>query len=304
MRIETRRRLGPDHAGAVAALLDAAARADGRRAIDANDWTDVTEDGRDRLAALVGWASERPVAYAQVSYLRDRWSVAYVVDPSERLPGCTAGEDIVAAAVDVIRGEGGGVVQMWLSQPRPDEERAAAANGLRAERSLYQVRRPLPVETGITGAGPPLTTRPFRPGVDEGAWLEVNNRAFAWHPEQGGWDLGTLAAREAEPWFDPDGFLLHEGAGHLDGFCWTRVHRDTDPVQGEIYVIAVDPGAGGRGLGRRLTLAGLDHLAGRGITVGMLYVDATNTGAVKLYIDLGFVVHHVDRAYTATREAW
>jgi ribosomal protein S18 acetylase RimI-like enzyme len=29
-----------------------------------------------------------------------------------------------------------------------------------------------------------------------------------------------------------------------------------------------------------------------------LYVDATNVPALKLYVDLGFTVNHIDRAYT------
>jgi mycothiol synthase len=160
------------------------------------------------------------------------------------------------------------------------------------------MRRSLPV-----GEPYQLVTRPFRPGLDDEAWLAVNNRAFDWHPEQGGWDEATLKARQAEPWFDPKGFLLHDeevdGQTRLAGFCWTRVHADHDPALGEIYVVAVDPELQGRGLGRKLVLAGLDHLSSEGLGTGMLYVDAANRPAVKLYLDLGFGIDHIDRAYVA-----
>lgn len=170
--------------------------------------------------------------------------------------------------------------------------RLAHELGLAPTRLLHQMRRPLP--TGLPVA---VDTRSFVVGLDEDAWLEVNNRAFAKHPEQGGWDRPTLLAREHESWFDPDGFRLHERDGRLAAFCWTKIHHEREPKLGEIYVIAVDPDFHGHGLGRELTLAGLEWLAGQGITVGMLHVDADNIAAVALYRNLGFEVHHDSQAF-------
>jgi mycothiol synthase len=162
---------------------------------------------------------------------------------------------------------------------------------------LHEMRRPLPHPDRSA-----VTTRAFVPGVDDAAWLAVNNRAFADHGEQGGWTDATLALRIAEPWFDADGFRLHEVDGQLVGFCWTKVHADTDPPLGEIYAIAVDPDAHGRGLGRELTLAGLDSLTDRGIRHANLYVDAGNAPAVRLYERLGFTVHRTRSAYSGRLE--
>jgi mycothiol synthase len=300
-RIEVKTHLGRGDVTAVRSLLDAAATADAHAALDEHAWLDLVQGGREGFAGLVAWddGHPHPVGYAQVSRGSGSWALEFVVDPHHRVPGNTIGLDLVGEAARVIASEGGGHVHMWVNQPRPEHDHIAAAIGLRPGRVLYQMRRSLPVEAE-RHQGKPIATRPFRVGVDEDAWLEVNNRAFDWHPEQGGWDRKTLQQRESEAWFDPDGFLLHDDAeGRLDGFCWTKVHFDTDPPLGEIYVIAVDPARRDKtpGLGRALVLAGLDHLYERGLTVGMLYVDATNAPAVKLYVDLEFVVNHLDQAY-------
>ena len=301
-RIDVKRHFGPGDVEAVQALLDAAATVDAHPALDEHTWLDLVQGGREGFAGLVAWDSghDHPVGYAQVSRGEDSWALEFVVDPHHRVPGSTIALDLVCAAAEVIRTEGGGHLHLWVSQPRPEHDRVAAAIGLHPGRVLYQMRRPLPVEERLRGDDPgvaPLETRAFIPGVDEDAWLEVNNRAFQWHPEQGGWDFDTIKGREAQPWFDPSGFLVHSEDGRMAGFCWTKIHTDHDPPLGEIYVIAVDPDFAGRGLGRRLVLAGLDHLWGAGVTTAMLYVDAANSAAVKLYIDLGFVINHIDQAY-------
>jgi mycothiol synthase len=291
--------MGRGDIAAVQELLDLAAAADGHHPLGEHQYLDLVQGGREGFAGLVAWEADHdhPVGYAQVLRGCDSWALEYVIDPHHRVPGNTIGQDLVAAALDIVAHEGGGHVHVWVNKPRPEHDRIAAATGLVRGRDLYQMRRPLPVDEAQPLETQPLTTQPFRPGVDDEAWLAVNNRAFQWHPEQGGWDLSTLKARLAEPWFDAEGFLLHWDGDRLAGFCWTKVHLDNEPPLGEIYVVAVDPDWQGTGVGRKLVLAGLDYLAGKGLTVGMLYVDASNRPAVKLYVDLGFEIDHIDRAY-------
>jgi mycothiol synthase len=152
---------------------------------------------------------------------------------------------------------------------------------------------------------------------DDAELLRVNNAAFAWHPEQGGWTEADIAERRGEPWFDAEGLFLAfdeqtesggsggqgDEAGKLLGFHWTKLHGagpgdDSEDYLGEVYIVGVDPQAQGRGLGATLTLVGLHHLAKRGAATVLLYVEADNSQAVKTYKRLGFDVFSVDVAYT------
>jgi mycothiol synthase len=298
-RLEVKRQMGRGDIEAVSELLEVATAVDGHAPLDEHQWLDLVHGGRHGFAGLVAWepGHGHPVGYAQVTREESAahsptWALEYVVDPHHRRPDMGIARTLLDAALAIVAEAGGGHVHMWVPKPTDASAALAAGIGLRRGRELRQLRRPLPIATRST-----LDVRPFVPGRDEEAWLEVNNRAFHWHPEQGGWDLETLRNREAQPWFDPSGFLLHERDGKLAGFCWTKVHPDHRPPLGEIYVVAVDPGFRGLGLGRDLVVAGLDHLAAQGLTMAMLYVDADNAGALRLYEDLGFVTDHVDRAY-------
>ena len=188
----------------------------------------------------------------------------------------------------------------WWGHDQPAD--AAVADSLHMPppyRRLLNMRRSVPLDPTPQDVTPndAVPVRPFVVGQDEQAWLDVNNAAFGWHHEQGGWDLKTLRQRMSQPWFDPAGFLLHEREGRLAAFCWTKVHVNG---VGEIYVIAVHPDFHGLGLGRALTVAGLRHLSNIGSNEAMLYVEADNTAAVKLYESLGFDTAHTDVAYHRT----
>ena len=175
--------------------------------------------------------------------------------------------------------------------------------GLVEQRRLHQMRVRLPLDAELIRRASP--TRPLRRHDDAEAWIITNNAAFHWHPDQGGWTTQRLLEQLDEQHVDDADVLVLDdplapspGDGGLGGFCWTKLHADVDPPLGEIYVIAAHPDLHGRGYGRGLTVAGLQHLRHRyGVTVGMLYVEADNAPAVRLYESMGFAVHHDNVAY-------
>ncbi len=286
---------GPERA-ALAALVARVTAAAGHPPLPDPELLVVTHGGPSGGRAVLVGHDGGPTGAALVFPERDgSVSLHLVVDPADR-----AGEG-AAALVEKAVGLApqGAPVHLWAMDAGPADDALAARHGFRPERDLLQMRLPLPLDPAVVAASRPLVTRPFEPGRDEEVWVDTNNRAFAGHPEQGGWTVAMLRERMAADWVDLDGFLVADdpsGPG-LIGSCWTKVHRDHVPVLGEIYVISVDPRHHGQGWGRSLTVAGLVFLAERHVPVGMLYVDATNEGAVALYRALGFHVDHIDRSY-------
>ncbi|WP_372465944.1 mycothiol synthase [Nocardia spumae] len=230
-----------------------------------------------------------------------------VVDPRAR--GRGIGAALVAAALEA----GGPGARIWAHGNLAPARAVAGRLGLVVARELWQMRRPLleaPAEGGLATTELPelpvpenLVLRTYAGPVDDAEILRVNNAAFDWHPEQGGWTEADIAVRRAAHWFDPKGlFIAVDPAdpARILGFHWTKVHdpdENSDAV-GEVYVVAVDPAAQGRGLGRILTLAGLHYLRDRGLGAVILYTEADNTAAVHTYSRLGFETAHIDAAYS------
>jgi mycothiol synthase len=187
---------------------------------------------------------------------------------------------------------------LWAHGAKSVVHAAAQQADFTAVRSLFQMRRSLdtpPIPDLPTPDG--VQIRPFVPGQDDEAWLTVNARAFAKHPEQGGWTQADLDDRITTTWFDPAGFLLAVRDDKVIGFHWTKVHDDGDEPFGEVYVLGVDPDAQGLKLGHMLLAAGLRHLRDRGLKTVTLYTEATNVRAVKLYGGFGFTEFTTDTQY-------
>jgi mycothiol synthase len=299
MDIEVIREVTPKRLERLTELLDVVREHDHHAALGEHKWLDLVHGGRAGFAGVIvtdGGGGNEPIGYAHLSRhpspAQSQWGLELVVHPGHR--GTGVEEALVRAALDVVREAGGGHLHLWVFQPTEVHDDVATSLGLERGRDLLHMRIPLPVDKEPTlPAG--VEIRAFQPGRDEQAWLDLNNRAFRHHPEQGAWDLETFERRMREKWFDPSDLLLAEGEGSLAGSNWTKL--DHDERVGEIYVIAVDPSRHGSGLGKALSIAGLAHMHDRGMREGTLYVDSSNENALAMYRKIGFEVHHRDRAY-------
>ncbi|MFB9208337.1 mycothiol synthase [Nonomuraea spiralis] len=281
----------------VLGIVEAATEADGVRPLNEHVMLHLRYGGDPRARSLLLHAADgTPVGYAHVDPTDEVEgpSAELVIHPAHRRQG--HGTRLLRAVLELA----GGRVRLWAHGDHAGAGALAASSGFERVRSLWQMRRslfaPLPPYTLPDG----VRLRTFVPGQDEDAWLKVNAAAFAHHPEQGAWTRDDLIRREREPWFDPEGFFLAVRGDRLAGFHWTKIHGSSEhghePL-GEVYVVGVDPSQQGTGLGRALTLAGLNHLRARGLAQAMLYVDEANTAAIRLYESLGFARWDVDVMY-------
>lgn len=291
-KIVWRPELTPDEQRRVREIIGAATEVDGVAPVGEQV---LRELDRDRTGHLLAYADTDLI----VGYLNLTPEMAeLVVTPTARRRG--VGTALARAALE----RSGGGNRFWAHGTVPAAEALAAALDLVAVRRLMQMRRPL-TDLPEATAGADIELRTYAGPADDAELLRVNNAAFVWHPEQGGWTDAELAERRAEPWFDPDGLFLafDRGTGRLAGFHWTKVHLDK-PGVGEVYVVGVDPAAQGRGLGNLLTLVGLRHLQQRLASTDdpavILYVESDNEAAVRTYLRLGFEVFSVDTAYSTS----
>ena len=219
-------------------------------------------------------------------------SAELVVCPTHRKQGF--GQELLKA----LHKASGNNLRLWSHGDLPGAKNIAELNGFHKVRTVIQMRRSL--NDPIPELSKDIAIRNFLPGIDNEDWIHLNNRAFVTHPDQGNWSTRDLEVRSKEDWFDPQGFLIAEENQKMIGFCWTKIHgghshqhsehepeHDHDPI-GEIYIMGVDPKHSGKGIGRAVTIAGLRHMRYQGIFSAMLYVDADNVAAIKLYQSLGF----------------
>ena len=312
-RCEVLGRLPPDDVQAVHALVQQAEAVDGVPSLSEHVLLHLPHGGDAQVRNLLVREGGRVVAYAHLDITDqvEGSSAELTVAPPARGRGLAK-----ALVTELIAQSPDGRLRLWAHGDPPAAARLAQELGFRRSRVLFQMRRSLETTLPEPVAPDGVTLRTFVPGQDEQVWTELNNRAFADHPDQGGWGVHEVELREKEPWFDPRGFFLAEREGRVVGFHWTKVHgghpphdheadhdhpehehHDHPPI-GEVYIVGVDPSEQGRGLGPWLTLVGLHSLRERGLSSVLLYVDESNRAAVTTYERLGFTRHSVDVMYS------
>jgi mycothiol synthase len=299
-------RLTDDEVAAVGALVRLATEEDGVAPLSEHVMLHLRYGGDRKARNLMLIAGGEVAGYAHL-------------DPTDPVEG-PSGELVIHPAfrrrrlglelIKALTAEAGrSQLRLWAHGDLPAASRLAAAAGFERIRALWQMRRSLQARIDQPQVAGGITIRTFEVGRDEEAWTALNASAFASHPEQGAWTPEDLDLREHEPWFDPAGFFLAERDGRLVGFHWTKVHGQDVPKDasghahgpiGEVYVVGVDPGERGSGLGRALTLVGLRYLRSLGLFQVMLYVDEGNRAAIGLYESLGFTHWDTDVMFART----
>jgi mycothiol synthase len=284
LRLDHPARLTPAQVAAVGALRDEVTARTGSSPL--SDHAMLALDDPSDLRHTLAWTTAGALAgYSQLAGDGSaELAIALGVDPSDVL------DDLIAAA--------GPDLTLWARGEHSPLTAELPHRGFVVTRELLQMRRGLATPLDEPQLPAQVTIRTFVVDQDEADWLEVNNAAFAGHPDQAGWTLEDIETREREPWFDPAGFFLAERGDELVGFHWTKIHQargaDGDPI-GEIYVIGVSPTMQGQRLGAALAIVGLDHLRRAGMPTAMLYVEGDNEGAIGLYERLGFTRWDSDR---------
>ena len=304
-----------------------ALRADAVAGADVGGGGDAPAGDVRHLLARAGDAPDADVVgYAQISGTGADATAELVVHPDHRRRWI--GADLVRA---VLGREP--AVAVWAHGALPGAVALAEGLGMTRTRELLRMRRraadgpALPERRPVEGVEFGTLAEAVSeggdrwPGLDARAeFLRVNNAAFHWHPEQGGWTPAQLDERLAVDWVDTGAIFLAVdtaadtataagaataaagAAPRLAGFHWTKtVSEPGEPVEGEVYVVAVDPADQGRGLGGVLTSIGVEHLEGPvGAESVVLYVEGDNRPAIRTYEKLGFAIELVDVTYTSS----
>jgi mycothiol synthase len=298
-------RLSPDQQSAVLNLIKNTTAHDGTPPIAEHILLHLRYGGDKADSHILAEKDNQVIGYAHIDQtdLVAGPCVELVVDPDHRSAG--VGKQLLSKVIEIC----GNNLRLWVHGDLEAAHNLATSFNFEKIRTVLQMSKSLSDIQPLPIIDKEINIRSFLPGLDSKEWLELNNKVFKDHPEQGSWQLSDLNHRISEDWFDEKGFFIVEKNGQVIGSSWTKVHgahshnhggeepSHAHPAIGEIYVTAVDPAHTGLGIGKVLTITALNYLKYRGLADAMLYVDFDNKAALNLYDSLGFIQSSKDILY-------
>ncbi len=135
---------------------------------------------------------------------------------------------------------------------------------------------------------------------EEDKLTQIQNRAFA-----GTWGYNPNTVEEITyrtnlSTYSPEDIVLTCEGDKVIGYCWTGIAcKGGVPSErkGQIFMLGLDPDYRGKGMGKKILLAGLAHLKSRSLQVAELTVDSENKAACALYKSIGFKVRTISFWY-------
>jgi mycothiol synthase len=263
-------------AATVQEVLAEIARADGHPPLSEHKMVTLGASGN--LVGVWGDGVGICLIVAAVRHPGDgHWATEAALIPRRR----TAGDEMAAIERAAGLAPMGEPHSFWAF--RPGQVDAALRLGYVETRAILRMSGPMPV--GAARSTPGISSGAMTARDVEGI-VDVNNRAFAGHREQGSMTVDGFGSLMSLGWFDPTAVHVARSGERVVGFC---VMKHEEPAVGEVYVLAVDPDLAGSGLGRALVQSGLANLADRGAVTAQAWVDAANDAAVGLYRSMGLV---------------
>lgn len=165
--------------------------------------------------------------------------------------------------------------------------------------SVFAMRRDLSKEIPCLSSANGIVIRPWRmeSEVEQQQYVRARNECFPEAPIEVGewqyfmqsphWSVGTTFAA-----FDGD-----ELAGNVAVFWDEAENQRSGKGIGFTEYVFVRHAWRGKNIARSLISAGLSHLKERGLAEAHLEVRAKNSGALRLYLDLGYEVMRESRFY-------
>lgn len=211
------------------------------------------------------------------------------VHPEHRRRGLAA--RLLGLATQRARKLGARAAHVNVARDNKVAQSVLLGSGFKCVRRFIELRLDMARLSGPDAARAAQMCRQLKPG-EEDKLARVQNRAFA-----GSWGydpntLETITHRINLSTGSPQDIIIAAEGGEVIGYCWTEVTGEGEATgsqrKGRIYMIGVDPDYRGRGVGKRVLLAGLAYLKGKRVPVTELTVDSDNEAALALYRSIGF----------------